>query len=285
MQTLREALQEAQKKGSAIGHFNVSDSTQLNAIFAGAQELSMPVIIGVSEGEREYIGAYQIVALVDTLREVHDFPIFLNADHSHSIDDCKFLIDLGFDAVLFDGSKLSTEENIEMTKEVVMYARDSGRDVLVEAELGYIGASSKLLDAVPEDVKGAMTDPKEAKDFVEKTGIDLLAPAVGNLHGMLKGRANPALNIERVKEISERVRVPLVLHGGSGISDSDFTASIKAGVRIVHINTEIRVAYRKGIEEGLGKDSDEIAPYRYLGSGFDKVKETVKERLTLFGNA
>ncbi|MDP2650364.1 MAG: class II fructose-bisphosphate aldolase [bacterium] len=281
--TLKDALDDARKRRIAVGHFNISDSTQLNAIASAAQELNVPVLVGVSDGEREFIGAKKAVAMVEAAREEFGIPIFLNADHTHDVAKCKALADMGFDSVIFDGSKLPAQENIEKTREVVAYVRASGREVLIEGELGYIGSSSKLLDAIPDDVRGAMTTPEDALHFVRETGVDLLAPSVGNLHGMLKGRENPALDIARIRELSETVDVPMVLHGGSGISDEDFTNAIAAGMTIVHINTEIRVAYRRGIEEGFAASADEVVPYHYLDKGRDAVKEVVENRLKLFG--
>ncbi len=283
METLREVLRHAADHGRAVGHFNVSDSTQLNAIYEAARELNAPVIIGVSEGERDFIGLHQVSALVRAIREKHDFPIFLNADHHHDVAGCKAAIDAGFDAVIFDGVKLAPEDATAQTKEVVAYARASGRDVLIEGELGYIGTSSKLLEEIPEGAGLQKTTPEEAVALVSATGIDLLAPSVGNIHGMLKG-GNPKLDIELIGKIASVARVPLVLHGGSGISDSDFVAAISAGMRIVHINTEIRVAYRKGIESALATDPDEVAPYKYLAHGRDAMKEVVLNRIKLFGN-
>ena len=277
-------MADAQKSGVAIGHFNISDSNQLNAIAGAARDLNVPVIIGVSEGEREFVGGRKARAMVDAAREEFGIDIFLNADHAHDVDGCKSAIDYGFDSVIFDGSKISAEENIEKTKEVVAYARASGRDMIVEAELGYIGTSSKVLDDVPEDVVlDALPTADDAKAFVADTGVDALAPAVGNLHGMLKGRSNPSLQIELIESI--RATLPetgLVLHGGSGLTDDDFTKAIAAGMNVVHINTEIRVAYRKGIEEGLTAKPDEVAPYRYLNVGRDAVQHVVTERLKLF---
>ncbi|MBI4068297.1 class II fructose-bisphosphate aldolase [Candidatus Kaiserbacteria bacterium] len=284
MESLREVLQHAASNGRAVGHFNVSDSTQFNAIYAAAKELDAPVIIGVSEGERDFIGVHQIAALVRAVREKEDYPIFLNADHHHSIDGCKAAIDAGFDAVIIDGAKLSEEENTAQTKQVVAYARACGRDVIVEAELGYIGTSSTLLDAVPEGAGLDMTTPELAERFVKATGIDLLAPSVGNIHGMLKHVPEPRLDIPRIEAIAQICGVPLVLHGGSGNSEEDFIAAIKVGMRIVHINTEIRVAYRSGIEQALGDDPEEVAPYKYLGHGRDAVKDIVYKKIKLFGN-
>jgi len=282
MRTLREVTMDARGRGVAVGHFNISDSTQLNAIAEAARELNVPVMIGASEGERKFIGVRQASALVKALREAGQ-EIYLNADHTKSIEGAREAVEAGFDEILFDGSELPIEENITKTKEVVAIARASGRDVVVEGELGYIGASSKLLDAIPEGAGLDKTDPEIALRFVKETGVDMFAPSVGNIHGMLKNMPDPRLDIPRIAGISKAVNIPLVLHGGSGNSEEDFRAAIKSGVTIVHINTEIRVAYRKGIEAGLAA-SDEVAPYKYLSVGAEKMKEVVKMKLQLFSN-
>lgn len=282
--TLREALEAARVRGQAVGHFNISDSNQLNGICAAARELKVPVVIGVSEGEREFVGMKKTVAMAFAAHEEFGIPVFVNADHTHSIEGCKQAIEDGCDAVIFDGAKLSLDENIAQTKEVVAYARQCGRDVLIEGELGYIGTSSKVLDERPEGAGIELTSPEDAARFVTETGVDLLAPSVGNLHGMLKS-GNPRLDIRRISEIALATHKPLVLHGGSGIADDDFRAAIRAGMRIVHINTEIRVAYRKGIEQGLAKDAEETTPAKYLDAGRDAVQAVVRARLGLFSGA
>ncbi len=286
-QTLREAVIEAGNKKVAIGHFNVSDSTGVWAVFNAARKLNVPVIIGVSEGERDFIGVRQIVALVKSIREEFDYPVYLNADHTYTFERVRQAIDAGFDSVIFDGAKLSLEENITQAKECVVYAKASGRDVLVEGELGYIGQSSKILDAIPEGVdldEVSLTHPEDARRFVEETGVDLLAPAVGNIHGMLKGGSNPSLNIEVVKKVREASGVPLVLHGGSGNSADDFKKAIASGVDIVHINTELRVAYKKGIMLSLQENPEEVAPYKFFKQGLQNMTKLVEEKLTLFNN-
>ena len=284
MKTLRETIAEAEEKKVAIGHFNISDSTQLWGIFNAAKALNVPVIIGTSTGERDFIGAKQAVALVKSIREEFDYPIFINADHHYSLAEVQRAIDDGYDAVIFDGNKVSHEENLEITKAAVHYARSSGRDVLVEAELGDIGHSSKLLDEVPEITEDMMAQPDVLKSFVAATDIDLIAPAIGNLHGMLKGGNNPKLSISRIKELREAGGVPMVLHGGSGISDEDFKEAIQAGMSTVHINTEIRKAYRDGIANKTANDPEEVAPYRFLREGRDMLEAVVTERLKLFNN-
>lgn len=291
MKTLREAIQTAGENKTAIGHFNISNLEALWAIFRAGKELNLPVIIGVSEGERDFIGVRQTVALVRSLREEFAYPIFLNADHTYSFEKVKEVVDAGFDAVIFDGSKLNLEENIKISKQCVDYAREQARiqnrDILVEAELGYIGTSSKLLDAIPEDVRldeNSLTKADEARKFAQATGIDLLAPAVGNIHGMLKGGADPALNIARIKEISEATNLPLVLHGGSGNSEEDFRQAIQSGVNIVHINTELRVAYRDALKLTLQENPDEVAPYKILKPAVTAMQKVVEKKLKLFSN-
>lgn len=287
MKTLREYVKEAGEKGVAIGHFNISNIEGLWGVFRAAQSLNVPVIIGVSEGERDFIGVKQVSALVKSIREEYNYPIFLNADHTYSFERVKEVIDAGFDSVIFDGAKLSFEENVAITKQCVEYARNSGRDVLVEAELGYIGTSSKILDEVPEGVlldESSLTDPIKAKEFVDATGIDMLAPAIGNFHGMLRGGVDPKLNIERTKAISDAVGIPLVLHGGSGNLEDDFKGAIANGVSIVHINTEIRVAYKQGLQIGLTENPDEVAPYKFLKPAVKAVQEVVEKKLRFFNN-
>lgn len=283
MKTLKEVIWEAGAEGRAVGHFNISNIEGLRAIFSSAQELNLPVIIGVSEGERDFIGLRQAVALVKSLREEHKYPIFINADHTYSVERVKEAVDAGCDSVIFDGAKLSFEENVRLARESVEYARRVAPDVLVEAELGYIGGSSKLLDAVPEGVSfDNLTTPEEARRFVDETGVDLFAPAVGNIHGMLKNMPEPRLDVERVRAVRASAGVPLVLHGGSGTSEEDFRSAIKAGISVVHINTEIRVAYRDAVRASLAESPDEVAPYKIMKRAVDAMRTVVSAKLRLF---
>jgi len=285
MKSLREVIKEADEKGVAIGHFNISNLEMLKGVFEAAKELNQPVIVGVSEGERDYIGVGQAVALVRSLREEYDFPIFLNADHSYSFERTKEAIDAGFDAVIFDGAKLPLGDNIDITKQCVDYARASGKDVLVEAEIGYIGTSSQVIDKIPEgiDLKN-FTKKEEAESFINATGIDLFAPSVGNIHGFIKGIGNPALNIEAIRDLKNTIKIPLVLHGGSGISREDFKEAIRAGIRIIHISTEMRVLYQKSTKEAIDEsiEKNEVAPYKYDAAVVENLKNFVKNYITMF---
>ena len=283
MTNIREALKWAEEKGVALGHFNFSSLDGLRAIANAAKELDVPVLVGVSEGEEEFVGIKNAVDTVRNFREELGIPIFLNADHHYSFEKVKEAIDNGYDMVIVDGASLPFEENVALTKKVVEYAKEKGGNTLVEGEIGFIGKSSKVLDAIPEGVSSAtMTSPEEAKNFIEETGIDLLAPSVGNIHGMIKG-GNPALDIERIGTLKESTsNFPLVLHGGSGISDEDFKNAIKAGIRVIHINTELRVAYTKGIKLFLAENPEETTPYKILKQGEMAMQKVVTERLKLF---
>ena len=287
MKTLREVIRDAESNHVAVGHFNISNIEGLWAIFHAARNLNLPVIIGLSEGERDFVGVKQAVALVKSIREEFDYPIFINADHTYSFERVKEAVDTGFDAVIFDGAKLPIDENIKITKQCVEYARSKNPDILVEAELGYIGTSSKILDEIPEGAgvsEETLTSAEDAARFVAETGVDLFSPSVGNIHGMLRDMPNPRLNINRVHAIKEVARVPLVLHGGSGIADQDFTDAIKAGISIVHINTEIRVAYRDAVKQAITEHPDEVAPYKIMKSAVSAMEKVVSERLKLFNH-
>lgn len=286
MLLLREYIAEARKKNIAIGHFNISTLDGIWAVADAAKNLNVPVIVGISEGERDYVGIRQASLIVKSIREERDQPIFLNADHTYSFERVKEAIDAGFDAVIFDGAQLPFEENVKIAKKCVEYARACGRDVLVEGELGFIGTSSKVLDAIPTGAvvgDAAMTQPQDALRFVTETGVDMLAPAVGNIHGVVRG-GDPALNTMRVKEISEAVHIPLVLHGASGNSADDIKGSIKNGVGIVHVNTELRLAYRSGLVKSISDNPDEVAPYKYLKPAKLAMQKVVEDKLHIVNN-
>lgn len=287
MKTLRQYIIEAQKNKQAIAHFNVANSDMLIAVFEAARTVSkeygtpIPLVIGVSEGERDAFGVTQFVDYVISLRNEHDYPIFTNADHTYSVERTKEAIDAGFDMVIYDGNEVSPLENLKNTQEVVAYRNEINEDCLVEAEFGYIGSGSSIKDEIPDGVsKETMTKPEEAQRFVEETGIDLLAPSVGNVHGMVKS-GNPALDPQRVSDILLASGVPLVLHGGSGSSDADIDAVIDAGISMIHISTELRVAYRDGLQKGL-EAFDTLAPYKYAQPALSQVQEVAEQKLRRF---
>lgn len=293
MKTLKEHIYETEEKGRAIGHFNIATLEMLWGIVAAAKRVSadveekVPVIIGLSEGERDAVGIRQASILIQSIREEYDYPIFVNADHSHSIETFQQAVDAGFDAAIIDEADSDFEDNIRVTREAVEYARVHSDDMLVEGEVGYIGTSSKLLDEIPEDAqvdgKGLVT-PEIAAHYVEETGVHLFAPAVGNLHGKLKGGANPRLHTDLISDIRRAAGVPLVLHGGSGVSDEDFRSAIEAGMSVVHISTEIRIAAHAALTNSLSSNPEELAPYRYMKPVVDGVSEVVERYMRLFWN-
>jgi len=287
MRDIRNALELARKNGVALGHFNVADLVLLKAVFSSAQELDVPVLVGASEGEREFMGVRQIAALVQSLREEFDFPVFLNADHTHTLKKATEAVKAGFDTVVFDASALPFEQNASVTKEAVEALKTINPAVLVEGEIGNIGTGSEIHELSP-DLSKYLTTPAEAKQFVEFTGIDVLAPAVGNMHGMsekmVEGEKKKRLDIERIAQIKTAAGVPLTLHGGSGTDDGDLRQAIAAGISIVHINTELRVAWRSGLEAGLAAEPHQVVPYKILPSAVESVKQAALARLRLFNH-
>jgi fructose-bisphosphate aldolase class II len=285
MKVLRDYLQEAEQGGKAVGHFNISDLVLLKAVFGAARELNVPVLVGLSEGEREFVGVRPIAAFVRSLREEFDFPIFLNADHTHSLAKGVEAAKAGFDAIVYDRSALPFAENVRETKTAVETLKGINPSMLVEGEIGDIGTGSEIHETAPDLSKGLST-PEQARQFVESTGVDVLAPAVGNMHGMLRsmvqGETKKRLHIDLIDAIKRAAGVFLTLHGGSGTDDKDLRKAVAAGINIVHINTELRVAWRRGLEEGLAKNPEEVVPYKILPPAVEAVKEVVASRLRLF---
>ena len=273
--------------GVAIGHFNVSDIVLLKSVVSSALELQVPVIVGVSEGERQFLGTREIAVLVRSLREQFDFPIFLNADHTHSLESAVEAVRCGFDAITFDRSALAFEQNIDETRQAIEILKAINSGLIVEGEIGDIGTGSEI----HEDDTGEaapLTSPEEARQFVDATGVDVLAPAVGNRHGLVKsmvsGEKRKHLDVALIARIKSAVQIPLTLHGGSGTDENDLQNAISAGINVVHINTELRVAWRRGLEESLSRDIYQVVPYKVLPSVVESVKQIVRSRLQLFNS-
>jgi ketose-bisphosphate aldolase len=285
METLRKILEQADTNGVAVGHFNISDLVALKAVFEAARDLKVPVIVGVSEGERRFMGVRQVSAIVKSLREEYDFPIFLNADHTHSLSSAIEAARAGFDWIVFDVSTLPFEENVRQTKAAVETLKALRPDILVEGEIGDIGSGSEIHDVAP-DLRKGLTSPAQARQFVEETRVDTLAPAVGNMHGLLKSMvtsdSKKRLDIERIRAIKAEARIFMTLHGASGTDDNDLKEAIAVGITVVHINTEVRLAWRRGLDSALAKEPSEIVPYKLLPQVVDSVKQVVAARLALF---
>jgi fructose-bisphosphate aldolase, class II len=281
--TLRDVLTGLETEGAALGHFNVSDQVLLKAVVAASAETTIPVLVGASEGEREFFGTRQLGALVKNIRQDSGLPIFLNADHTHSLAKAVEAANAGFDAVTIDFSALPFDQNVAQTKEAAEAIKSVNRAILAEGEIGDIGTGSEIKETAQG---GKLSTPEEARQFVEATGIDILAPAVGNMHGMLKsmvqGKAKKHLDLERIAQIKQAAGVFLTLHGGSGTDDEHFRKAIAAGINIIHINTELRVAWRESLDKSLARDSNEVVPYKILRPVVDAVKQVVSSRLRLF---
>ena len=283
--TLRDVLIGLQTEGAALGHFNVADLVLLKAVVAAAAETKLPVLVGASEGEREFFGARQLAALVKSLRDESGFPVFLNADHTHSLAKAIEAANAGFDLVGIDFSRMPLEQNVARTKEAAEAVKTINPGILAEGEIGDIGTGSEIHEAAETEVRKLST-PEEAKQFVRGTGIDVLAPAVGNMHGMLasmvEGKAKKRLDIQRFSQIKKATGIFLTLHGASGTDDEDLLNAIAAGINIIHINTELRVAWRQSLAASLAHDPNEVVPYKILAPVVESVKHAVSSRLRLF---
>ena len=285
MDSLRNILTRLQQEGAALGHFNVADLVLLKAVVAAAIEVGVPVIVGASEGERNFLGTYELAALVKIMREEHGVPVFLNADHTHSLAKAVEAAKAGFDSVVIDFSALPFDKNVASTKEAVEAIKAINPAIIAEGEIGNIGSGSEIHETIGNDFRNLST-PEEARQFVDSTGIDVLAPAVGNMHGMVEsmvqGKTKKHLNIERIAQIKKAAGVFLTLHGGSGTDDQDFVHAITAGINIIHINTELRVAWRQSLEGSLTTQPNEVVPYKILPPVLGSVKQVASSRLKLF---
>ncbi len=265
-------------------HFNVSDLDQLRGVAEAAAKLQAPVMIGTSEGERKFIGLRSAVALIKAYRQEFGIPIFLNADHTKSVKAAKIAIEAGYDSVHIDLSREPYELNVMGTRALVRYARRQKKRINVEGELGYLVTESSQVYRKQIRVDPAtLTDPEEAVRFVKATGIDRLAPAVGNLHGIAANR--PRLDWERIKKLRRKLppRVALVLHGGSGNSPAAFKKAIRLGVNNIHISTELRLADTRALRKYLRKYPKEIAPYKFSEPSKEAVRKKAEDFIKIFG--
>lgn len=285
MPPLLDALRDSERNHVALGHFNFSEIVVLKAVTAVARQLGVPVLVGVSESEREFIGVRQAAALVKSIRDESGAPVFLNADHTHSLEKALEAARAGFDMVVFDASAHAFDENVQQTRRAVEAVKSIREDIVVEGEIGYIGSSSAIHSSVPQDMS-PLTTAEEAKQFVAATAVDVLAPALGTMHGMLKsmarGEEHKHLDIQRIAEIKAATGTFLTLHGGSGTAVAEITQGIRAGLNIIHINTELRLAWRRGLQDALARHPDEIAPYHLLPAAGEAVSEVVRFWLQAF---
>ena len=270
---LNGVLKDAQKKGYAVGLFNTTDTDMLEGVISAAEELRSPVILGTAEVLLPYGELSLIAPSIIAAAKRATVPVVVHFDHGLSFQRCMEALKLGFSSVMFDGSANSPEENLKETAEVVRIAHAFG--ATVEGEIGHVGEAANGDGDVPD----MYTTPEEAVNFIEATGVDALAVAIGTAHGAYKTK--PKLDIERLARIRKATSVPLVLHGGSGLSDDDFRNTVKNGVAKINIFTDLCVAganaMKKGSEEGKG----------YLDIRTEKtlaVKEAVMKKMRLFSS-
>lgn len=269
---------KADSKGFAIGAFNFSTNEILSGIAKAAIKMRSPVIVSMSEGERNFFGCGESVGVFRAIRKKYPY-IILHADHTKSFDEVKKVVDAGYPSVHFDGSELSFLENVRQTRKAVEYAHR--HNVFVEGELGGIKGGStvhkeSLNDVLTDDV---FTNPIQAEGFVHMTGVDSLAISIGNAHGLWKEQKK--LDFERLKKIKEKTGAFLVLHGGSGIRSHDFRKAISLGINKININTETRVAYAHGLLRALHHRKDYV-PYHYLSDVVEAVSKIVEEKMIIF---
>lgn len=285
MSDLRDSLMKADRKRVAIGHFNVSDLAGLYSVAAAARGLSLPVLIGTSEGERAFIGVRQVASVVRIIRDEYNLPIFLNADHTHSLATAEEAARAGYDMIGFDRSTLSFEENVRQTAKAVEAIKSINCAIVVEGELGDIGSGSEIHTTLSPNTM-VPTQPDEARQFTDATKVDVLAPSVGNMHGLLAsmvhGETKKRLNVQLIADIKGATGLPLTLHGGSGTDDDDFRRAVEAGMTVVHISTELRLAWRRGLETALISEPDNVVPYNLFREARRQMEEVVTEKLKLF---
>ncbi|CCF09106.1 ketose 1,6-bisphosphate aldolase [Pantoea ananatis] len=278
--SLAQGLAHAQKQGYALGAFNVLDTHFLRALFAAAEQQRSPFIINIAEVHFKYVTLDQLVEAIKFEAAKHAIPVVLNLDHGLHFEAVMQAIRLGFTSVMFDGSTLSYEENIRQTREVVKAAHAVG--VSVEAELGAVGGDEGgALFGEADSEK--FTDPRLAAEFVRETGIDTLAVAIGNAHGKYKGE--PKLDFDRLAVIREQTGVPLVLHGGSGISDADFRRAISLGIHKINFYTGMSQAALDAVERSLASRNTRYDEFAELLMAVENaICETVMQQMKIFGS-
>jgi fructose-bisphosphate aldolase, class II len=299
--TNKELMVPARKNCYAIPALNVQNLESLKAVAEAAVEEKSPVILAISPSVVKYAGMQYIMALAKTATQSAPVPMSVHLDHGEDFDICQKCIDAGFSSVMIDGSFLKYEENVAVTKKVVAAARPKG--VSVEAELGKLAG---IEERSVEEKEAILTDPETAKDFVEKTGVDTLAVAIGTSHGAYKFKSESKLDIERLRKISKKIQIPLVLHGASsvppaliekatkygaelanakGIPPEEIKKAIALGIAKVNVDTDLRLAFTGSVREVLATQPKEFDPRKILGPAREAMKAVAKSKMQLFGSS
>ena len=271
----KKMLKEARDNGKCIAHFNINNLEWTKYILEKCNELQKPVILGVSEGAIKYMGGYNVVShlVYSLVKDLNiSIDVCLHLDHGSSVESCKKAIDSGFSSVMIDASKYSLEENINITKEVVEYAHS--KNITVEAEVGHIGG---VEDGIASGVLVASLD--DCIKFVKETKVDMLAPAIGSVHGVYKGE--PKLDFELLTSLKNNINIPLVLHGGSGIPEDKIIKAIKLGISKININTELQQAWHEGVLKFVENKKEVYDPRKIISSGEENLKNIVEYKVSL----
>ena len=270
-------LKKAQEGHYAVGAFNVENLEMVMAVIKAAGEMNSPVIMQTTASTVKYAGLDYYLSLVRTAAERSDVPVAMHLDHGNSFELAMQALRTGYTSIMIDGSHESFEDNIALTSRVAAACAASG--VSVEAELGKVGGKEDDLDGGDEN---PYTDPQQAKEFAERTGVTSLAIAIGTAHGIYKGI--PKLDLDRLSEIREVVSIPLVLHGASGVPDDAVRESVRRGICKVNFATELRIAYSDGVKEYLRENPDSFDPKKYGTVGMQHVTELVKQKISVCGS-
>lgn len=283
----RHLYQRTRRQGFAVGAFNIDNQETLIAVAKAAANLQSPVLVEVSDGEVKAMGLENIRDMVDNYKNEYGVEMYINLDHSPTVDDCKRAIDAGYEFIHIDISQANhdatTEEIIEKTKEVVEYAKFTG--ALVESEPHYFGGSSNVhTEAIDyEEIKKTFSTPEGAKSFIDATGIDTFAAAIGNLHG--KYPVPKELDLELLQRIRDNIDIQISLHGGSGTPLHFFEDAAKIGVSKININSDMRFVFRKTLEKVLADHPDEYAVVKLMPEVYGAVQAVVEEKIKAFGSA
>jgi len=275
----REVLEHAHKNGYAVGAFNVNNMEIVQAIVEAAEETKSPVILQASQGGLKYAGVEYIAKMAQVAANNAKVPVVIHLDHGTDFVQIMQCIRHGFTSVMIDGSKHQLEENIAITKKIVELAHAVG--VSVEAELGKIGGTEDEITV--EEREATFTDVDEADRFVKETGVDSLAIAIGTAHGPYKGE--PKLDFERLKAIKERLNMPLVLHGSSGVPEESIRRAVSLGINKINIDTDLRMAFSNAVREVVLNNPSEYDPRKLLGPAREAMKKVIIEKMLMFGSA
>lgn len=270
-----EMLRNAKKEGKAVFHFNINNLEWTRYILEKGEELKIPLILGVSEGAIKYMGGVNVVvAIVKSLIKdlAITIPVCLHLDHGSSFESCKMAIDAGFTSVMIDASKYDFATNVSKTKEVVDYAHAKG--VSVEAEIGHVGG---IEDGVSANV--LMTNLEECASFVKQTNIDSLAPGIGTVHGIYKGKLN--INYELITELSHNLDVPLVMHGGSGLDDEIIKKTVNCGINKINVNSDLQAKWYEKVKEFVKNNPDIYDPRKVISSGKEAIYDTIEVKINI----